>query len=281
MPLPAAWDARIELVNSKGMAAVADLDMLAQCLTLVEDGASTPSPLLLIHALGTESSIWDQVVPGLAAKTRVIRIDLPGHGRSPPSRDPYSLDELIQAILDRVDAIGIRRFAISGVSIGGIIAQAMAIRYHERVTHLVLSNTAAKIGSWETWSDRYHQVSERGLSVLAQQLARRWISADFAVQQPKVVEHLIVRLAAMSVPAYLHAVLLLRDSDFRDDLSMIACPTLIIHGEKDPVISLEEAHALHYGIRHSRLVVLNCAHLACLERPTEFIDHVTNFFGSQ
>jgi 3-oxoadipate enol-lactonase len=254
--------------------------MLAQCLTLVEDGASTASPLLLIHALGTESSIWDQVIPGLAAKTRVIRIDLPGHGRSPPSRDPYSLDNLIRAILDRVDAIGVRRFAIGGVSVGGIIAQAMAIRYHERVTHLVLSNTAAKIGSWETWSARYRQVSERGLSALAPQLARRWVSADFAKQQPKVVEHLIARLAVISVPGYLHAVLLLRDSDFRSELSMIACPTLIIHGEKDPVISLEEARALRQGIRHSRLAVLNCAHLACLEQPTEFVDHVSNFLGS-
>jgi 3-oxoadipate enol-lactonase len=254
--------------------------MLAQCLTL-QDSASRANPLLLIHALGTESSIWNQVVPGLATKTRVIRIDLPGHGCSPPSRVPYSLDELIDAILDRVDAIGIRRFAIGGVSIGGIIAQATAIRYHERVTHLVLSNTAAKIGSWETWRDRYRQVSELGLSALAPQLAIRWISADFAEQQPKVLEHLSAQLAATSVPGYLHAVLLLRDSDFHSELSMIGCPTLIIHGEKDPVISLEEARALHRGIRHSQLTILNCAHLACLERPTEFVDHVSNFFGDE
>jgi 3-oxoadipate enol-lactonase len=251
--------------------------MLAQCLTL-DDSASTAHPLLLIHALGTESSLWNQVVSGLAAKTRVIRIDLPGHGRSPSSRDPYSLDELIHAILDRVDAIGIRRFAIGGVSIGGLIAQAMGIRYQERVTHLVLSNTAAKIGSQQTWNDRYRQVSESGLSALAPELARRWVSADFAQQQPERVEQLIAQLAAMSVAAYLHAVLLLRDSDFRHDLSKIGCPTLIIHGENDPVISLDQAHALNQGIGYSQLVVLNCAHLACLERPTEFVGHVSNFF---
>jgi 3-oxoadipate enol-lactonase len=251
--------------------------MLAQCLTL-DDSASMAHPLLLIHALGTESSIWNQVVSGLAAKMRVILIDLPGHGRSPSSRDAYSLDELIHAILDRVEAIGIRRFAIGGVSIGGLIAQAMGIRYQERVTHLVLSNTAAKIGSQQTWNDRYRQVSQRGLSALAPELARRWISADFTQQEPERVEQLIAQLATMSVPAYLHAVLLLRDSDFRYDLSKIACPTLIIHGEKDPVIALDEARALNQGIGYSQLVVLNCAHLACLERPTEFVGHVSNFF---
>jgi 3-oxoadipate enol-lactonase len=252
--------------------------MLAQCLTLIEDGAPTANPLLLIHALGTESSIWDQVVLGLAAKARVIRIDLPGHGRSQPSYDPYTLDDLVRAILERVDGIGIGRFAIGGVSIGGIIAQAIAIRHPKRVTHLLLSNTAAKIGSSETWSDRYRQVSEHGLAVLAPQLARRWISTDFAEQNPKVVEYLIARLATMSVPAYLHAVLILRNSDFRGDLSLITCPTLIIHGEKDPVLTLEEAHALNQGIRGSRLAVLNCAHLACLERPIEFGEHASNFF---
>jgi 3-oxoadipate enol-lactonase len=252
--------------------------MLAQCLSFLEDGPPAAVPLFLIHALGAESSIWDDVVSRLQPKVRIIRIDLPGHGRSPASPKPYNIDELLDAILARVAEAGIERFAFGGISIGGLVAQAMAIHYPNKITHLVLSNTAARIGTEQIWIEREHQISQLGLAALAPQVTSRWLSAGFAEQHPEVLERLTARLGATSVSGYLHAVGILRTTDLRKDITRIPSPTLIIHGDKDPVISREETRVLE-TIPGSQIEALDCSHLACVERPAEWAARVATFLS--
>jgi 3-oxoadipate enol-lactonase len=250
--------------------------MLSQSLSLFDCGPHGAQPLFLIHALGAESSIWDDVVSRLERKVRIIRIDLPGHGHSPASPGPYNIGELLDAILARAEEAGIERFAFGGISVGGLIAQAMAIHHPSRITHLVLSNTAARIGTEEIWAERERQISQLGLATIAPQVVSRWLSAGYAEQHPEVLERLTAQLRATSVPGYLHAVGILRTTDLRKDIGRIAVPTLIIHGEKDLVISREETRVLE-RIAGSRIAVLDCAHLACVECPAAWAACLANF----
>jgi 3-oxoadipate enol-lactonase / 4-carboxymuconolactone decarboxylase len=252
--------------------------MLAKCLSLFDSGAPAAVPLFLIHALGSESSIWDDVVARLTPKLRIIRIDLPGHGRSPASPQPYTLGELLDAILTRATEAGFETFAFGGISLGGLIAQAMAVHHPTKVTRLVLSNTAARIGTEQIWAERERQVLELGLSALAQQLAGRWLSAGYADKHPETLQRLITRLSETSVPGYLHAVAILRATDLRSDISHIASQTLIIHGSNDPVISREESAVLE-TIPGSRLEILDSAHLSCVESSAEFAARLASFFN--
>jgi 3-oxoadipate enol-lactonase len=248
-------------------------------ITFFDDGLSTAEPLFLLHALGAESSIWDEVVDRLATERRIVRVDLPGHGRSAASAQAYTIDELLDAILARAAGTGTQQFSLGGISIGGLIAQAMAIRHPDKINRLILSNTAARIGTEQIWTERERRVLEVGLSTLAPELARRWLSPSYVEQHPEVLDRLTTQLGATSVTGYLHAVALLRDTDLRNDIARITSPTLIIHGERDPVISRDETAVLE-TIRGSRTEVLDCAHLSCVERPDEFATCLATFLSS-
>jgi 3-oxoadipate enol-lactonase len=120
---------------------------------LDEGGRESPA-LLLANSLGTDLRIWDDVVARLLRHFRVVRYDKRGHGLTDAPTPPYSDSDLVKDVVGLLDALEIDHAVVCGVSVGGLIAQALALSHPERVQALVLCDTGARIGSVESWEQR-------------------------------------------------------------------------------------------------------------------------------
>ena len=118
-------------------------------LAYTVDGPADAPVLVLSNSLGTDLGMWEPQVAALAERLRVVRYDSRGHGRSDAPGGEYSIDQLGRDLVAVLDALGVERAAVCGVSLGGLVAQWVAIHYPERVERAVFANTAARIGSRE------------------------------------------------------------------------------------------------------------------------------------
>jgi 3-oxoadipate enol-lactonase len=143
------------------------------------DGAKEKPALLFANSLGSDLRIWDGVAANLLQHFRVVRYDLRGHGLTEAPAPPYAADDLARDIVGLLDSLKIEDAVVCGVSVGGLIAQALALRYTERVRALVLCDTGARIGTAEAWQQRIDKVRADGVSSLVQMTMERWFSAGF------------------------------------------------------------------------------------------------------
>src|SRR4051794_39413012 len=111
--------------------------------SLYHQDAGQGTPVVLIHGVGADGSSWDAITSALVPHCRVIRLDLRGHGRSGHIAGDCSLDDFVRDVIDVMDTVGVARAHIVGFSLGGMIAQAIALDHPDRVDRLVLLSAVA------------------------------------------------------------------------------------------------------------------------------------------
>lgn len=230
------------------------------------------------NSLGTTWEMWDEVVPALRGRYRILRYDTRGHGRSPVADGSTTIDALADDLAELLDGLGIPSAHMVGLSLGGMTMQALAVRRPDLVRGLVLAATSAHMPPAQEWAKRAEAVRARGMSVVADAVAQRWFTPDFA-QAPAAVR---ARQGLMSVPpeGYAACCDAIAAMDLRPVLGSIAAPTLVVAGADDPATPLDHALALAQGIRDAELVVLpRAAHLLAVERPDAFAGHVLGFLA--
>ena len=119
-----------------------------------EDGDPSGAPVVFANSLGTDFRLWDKVVPLMPKGLRLIRYDKRGHGLSSCPPGPSGMGALVRDAERLLDALGVRDCVFVGLSIGGMIAQGLAVKRLDQVRALVLSNTGAKLGTPQLWADR-------------------------------------------------------------------------------------------------------------------------------
>ena len=139
------------------------------------DGA----PLVFANSLGTDFRIWDRVLPLLPPGLRVLRYDMRGHGLSDAPAGDYFMGDLVADAAALMQATGFRDAAFVGLSIGGVVAQGLAAERPDLVKLAVLSNTAAKIGTEESWRDRMATVRAEGIEAIADRVMQLWFTRGF------------------------------------------------------------------------------------------------------
>lgn len=236
-------------------------------------GAANPL-LVLLPSLGTSATLWDGVVAALrtdprTAGLRVLRVDLPGHGASPPMTGPVTIPELADAVLAVVDEAGGGAFHVAGVSLGGAIALELAVAHPDRVQSLVLSCSGARIGTAAGWAERAAQVRASGTASLVTASAGRWFAPGFLDRDAGGPgARTLAALVDVDDASYACCAEALADFDRTPDLAAIAAPTLAISGEHDAVTTPASMHDLADDIPGGRHVALDGAsHLAVLEEP--------------
>jgi 3-oxoadipate enol-lactonase len=235
------------------------------------DGPSDAPVVVLVNSLGTDYRMWEPQVPALAEQFRVLRFNTRGHGTSDVPPAPYTLDRLGQDVLDLFRALGVERAHICGLSLGGLIAQWLAIQHPGRVDRVVLANTAARIGDAATWSARIDAVRTGGMAAIRDAVVARFLSEGFRQRQPAVAARVAGMLDATPPEGYIGACAALRDADLRARVGGIRPPTLVIAGELDEATPPAQAEALRAAIPASRcLIIPNVAHLSNLEAPETF-----------
>lgn len=235
-----------------------------------QHGPENGVPLVLANSLGTDARIWDGVIARLAGRYRILSYDKRGHGLSDAPPGPYTLDDLVNDLAALTDHVGMSRFALCGVSVGGMIGQLFAAHHGERLDALVLCDTAARIGDPVLWNTRIDTVGRVGMVAVSETILNRWFSPDFRSLHPAAYLGYRNMLERCSPAGYVATCAAIRDADLRDRLGSIATPTLVVAGEHDgstPPALVRDTAALIPDARFE--MIERCGHIPSIERPDE------------
>ena len=240
------------------------------------DGPPDATPLLLIHSLGTTGGIWEPQARALSAHFRCIRPDLRGHGLTEVTPGPYSVEGLAADMFGLLDALGIAAAHVGGVSIGGVIAQAMAAMAPARVSSLVLSDTAMVLPPAQGWHDRAAAARREGMKPPAETVLNRWVTAPFRDDPTAIgLRNMLLRT---DPEGYAGAAEALATADQSAVTPTLRHRTLVLVGEQDQATPISSAQALAAAIPGARLVVLpEAAHIPTVQQPELVIAAMTEF----
>ena len=240
------------------------------------DGDPSGAPLVFANSLGTDLRLWDPILPYLPAGLRIIRFDKRGHGLSSCPPGPYSMGALVRDTERLLDHLGVKDAMFVGLSIGGMIAQGLAVKRLDLVRAMVLSNTAAKMGTKEMWQDRLETVQTKGIEALADPIMERWFGKDFrATAELELWRNMLVRQPA---EGYAGCCAAIAGTDFYTPTSGLRLPTLGIAGSEDgasPPDLVRETVDLIHGSKFA--LIRRAGHLPCVEKPEEYAALLTTF----
>ena len=241
--------------------------------------ASKPA-LIFSNSLGTHYTMWQQQFNHFKHDFFVICYDTRGHGASSSPTGPYSIEQLGQDVINLLDHLSINKAAFCGISMGGLTGQWLAIYHPQRFNHVIVCNTAAKIGQENAWLDRAALVREQGLMPIASTAASRWFTLPFIQSQTTLVETLSNDLAASSAEGYASCCEALAKADLREQLTEITVPVLIIAGMQDPVTTLVDSQFMLERIPNAKMVQIDASHISNIEAPDAFNHAVAQFLNA-
>ncbi|QHQ34500.1 3-oxoadipate enol-lactonase [Algicella marina] len=253
---------------------IADLGDLS--LHWREDGTPEGRPLIFANSLGTDLRLWDALLPLLPPGYRIIRFDKRGHGLSECPKGPYAMGALVRDAERLLDHLQVRDCIFVGLSIGGMIAQGLAVKRPDLVSAMVLSNTGAKLGTAQMWQDRMDAIAAGGISALSDAILERWFSDAFRGTPELALWRAM--LERTPVEGYLGCCAAIAGTDFITPTSGLRLPTLGIAGSEDgasPPDVVREVTGLVPGARFA--LIRGAGHLPCVEKPAEYAAILNGF----
>lgn len=240
------------------------------------DGNPDGRPVVFANSLGTDLRLWDQVLPLLPQGLKYIRYDKRGHGLTELTPAPYAMGTLVRDAERLMDHLAVKDALFVGLSIGGMIAQGLAVKRMDLVRAMVLSNTGARIGQPAMWDDRIAAVRAGGIEALADSIMERWFSAPFRkTDQFHAWRNMLVRQPA---EGYMGCSAAISGTDFYTPTSGLRLPTLGIAGSDDgstPPDLVRETVDLIPGSQFH--LIRKAGHLPCVEQPEEYAAVLTRF----
>ena len=240
------------------------------------DGNPDGRPVVFANSLGTDLRLWDQVLPLLPQGLKYIRYDKRGHGLTELTPAPFSMGTLVRDAERLMDHLAVKDALFVGLSIGGMIAQGLAVKRMDLIRAMVLSNTGAKIGQPAMWDERIAAVRAGGIEALADSIMERWFSAPFR----KTAEFHAWRNMLVRQPAegYMGCSAAISGTDFYTPTSGLRLPTLGIAGSDDgspPPDLVRETVDLIPGSQFH--LIRKAGHLPCVEQPDEYAAVLSRF----
>jgi pimeloyl-ACP methyl ester carboxylesterase len=237
-------------------------------------------PLLLIHGVGARLDSWDGVVAALGGRLTTIRHDLRGHGESSKAPGPYSVELFAEDALALLDHLGFAGCHVAGHSLGGMIAQRLALDAPQRVDRLVLLSTAGGRSAEERGRvlERLALVRDGIPGEHFRRSVGRWFSDEFQQKNPELIERYAARNMENDPGCYAAAYRVLATTDLADELGRIQAPTLIVTGEGDVGSSPRMARLMHERIPGSRLRILPGLRHSLLVEVPELVAQILEAF---
>lgn len=234
-----------------------------------------PRTVCFVHALAADSGMWAEQVSALRARgLRVLRVDLRGHGGSDPAPGDYTLMELASDIAAVIETVGDGPVDYVGLSVGGMIGEALAIGFGRSVSSLMLCEAppAALRNAREIWAPRMAAArAANSLEPIADATMERWLTPEYRARNPDRWRQIRDTVAATTVEGYCGTVAALSNFDFTDELPKLRVPALVLYGEDDKASSHEENERLAALIPGGRFIAFPGArHLPNIEAPARF-----------
>jgi pimeloyl-ACP methyl ester carboxylesterase len=260
----------------------------------VDLGSGTREPIVFIHGLGGQWQNWLENLPRAAQERRVIALDLPGHGLSPMPRDQITIPGYGRTVQTLCDRLGLGHVDIVGNSMGGYIGAEVAIQFPQLVDQLLLVSAAGitsanlahapimTLGRVATAIATHTAAQDRQL---ASRPKTRHLSLQFVARHPSRLKPDLAYegfFKGTGKPGFTDALRASLNYDFRDRLPEIGVPTLIVWGEKDSIIPVNDAQEFERLIPDSRKVVMqDTGHVSMAERPETFNDLMMEFLAER
>jgi pimeloyl-ACP methyl ester carboxylesterase len=242
-------------------------------------------PLILLHAFPLNADLWRPQLERVTRGWQFFAPDLRGFGPAAASATASSMEEMAQDVLAFMDALEIDRAVIGGLSMGGYLTMALYRAAPERFTAMMLANTKAGADTEEGRAARDKLASlvrREGPTAVADQMLPKLLGATSRRARPfleRLVRRLIESNTAEGIAAASEA--MKERPDSIETLQRSAVPALVMTGDEDAIIPLDESEAMARAIPRAQLVVLPAAgHLSSLEVPDDFSEALGNFLQS-
>jgi 3-oxoadipate enol-lactonase len=236
-------------------------------------GAAGRRPVVFANSLGTDFRLWDDVVARLPAETPLLRLDKRGHGLS--ALGPVTIETLAADMAALMDMVGMRGAVICGVSVGGLIAQALAAARPDLVSGSVLSNTGLKIGDAAMWTPRIEAVRAGGVEAVADAVLERWFPPAYRAEQAVSVAGWRAMLTRTPAEGYARVGEAIRDWDFTAKAASHPPGAICLAGSEDgstpPALVRAMAEALP-GAEYRELP--GVGHLPCVQTPEAVVEAI-------
>jgi 3-oxoadipate enol-lactonase len=237
--------------------------------------------LALSHSLACASSMWDEQMPLLTKRFKVLRFDTRGHGGSDAPAGAYTLEQLADDVKGLLEALGIRETHWMGLSMGGMIGQTFALKYPGILKSLVLADTSSRIPeeAQPLWAERIKVAESKGMEPLVQPTLERWFTAPYRVAQPEQMKRVGAMIRATPVAGYVGCCHAIPKLNLTARLKDIKVPALVIVGDQDAGTPPAMAQAIHENLSGSELVTIkDASHLSNIEQPAAYDAALAKFY---
>ena len=226
--------------------------------------------MTLVHGVGASLESWDEVARRLAPSFTVVRMDLRGHGQSGAIQGECTLADLASDVRGVWEALGIQTTHVAGFSLGGLIAQSLALSDAHRIDRLaIISAIAGRTAEERAKMDaRLKLLREKGIAAIIDAAEDRWFTPEFRAAHPHKVSARMAELLRNDAASYAAAYSVFATSDLGNRLHEITHPTLVVTGENDIGSNTRMARLMHEQIKGSALTILpRLRHSVLVEAP--------------
>lgn len=235
------------------------------------DGPKDAPTLVLGHSLGSDRHVWDEVTSKLSDSWKVVRWELPGHGASEIPLGPATMDNLVDELLSGLDELGIEKFHVAGISLGGMVALAVAEAVPERVLSLAMLDSGPSLPPGEQWLARAAQVRAEGMEALVDGTMERWFSRQLR-EGPHAARVNRTRESFLQCDpeGYAYCCEVIAGTDLEAGLQDVGMPTLVLTGSEDAGMTPQQAADLAAqipGAAGVSEVIPGAKHMTCVEHP--------------
>ncbi|CEP33770.1 MULTISPECIES: alpha/beta fold hydrolase [unclassified Halomonas] len=237
-------------------------------------GAESNPLVVLAHPLGMSQAVWDDVIPALLSRYRVLTWDLPGHGASQAvSGEQITPPDLAAEALALVELAGAQRFHFAGTSIGGVVGQQLIAEHSERLLSVTLTNTGAVIGNPDLWNTRAGRVRQEGLAAMSQEIVPRWFAPAAFEASPALKAGWCTQMGRGDDESYAQLCEMLGRDTFTGKLAAKQAKVQLFGGSEDMATPPATLEALSAELDGAPLEIFDgVGHVPAVEAPGLFAE---------
>ncbi len=251
-------------------ARVGDVDLFYELTDFTEPWKQAPAPLLFIHGLGGDHAFWSYQVPAFCQRYPVLTVDLRGHGQSSKPDADWTIQDMARDVVRLLRSLGAERAHVVGCSLGGMVAQQIALDHPLTVASLVLVDTlcGAPAGFEQVIQEALRFIEDNDMATVA---TARITNAFSDAADPIMRDYMIDRVARNDKAAYVRTARATFSFCVRERLGELTVPTLVVVGDEDRVTPPQLSEELANLIPGARLVrIPKAGHISNMECPQEF-----------
>lgn len=235
--------------------------------------------ILFSNSLGTDLSMWDPQVSALQGEYGILRYDTRGHGLSSVPSSAFTQEDLGRDVLAVLAAAGVSRAYFCGISMGGQTGIWLGANAPERFERLMLCNTAAHIGTPESWNARVAAIRAGGMGAVASAAIERWFTKRFIERATETIAWIRQMILDTPPQGYISCCEAIRDADLIMQAPQMGVPVTVVSGAYDPATTPAQGRVLSCMIPDSRYVELEAAHISNIEAASEFTSVLRDSFA--